>query len=63
MENFKYYTYDELLPYVGREVLFLTITGVKQGVITKEDDKSFLWLPYLGGVKATTVKINLVDSK
>jgi hypothetical protein len=61
MENFKYYTYDELLPYVGREVLYLTITGVRKGVITKEGDKSFLWLPYLGGVKATTVQINLVD--
>lgn len=59
MKDFKYYSYDELLPYVNSELEFLTVTGVKRGLLYKEKDKNFLWLPYLGGVKATSVPVKL----
>ncbi len=58
-KNMKYYTYEELLPYLGKELKYETPLGVRVGIMTHDDKKEILWLPYCGLVKATTVKIEL----
>ncbi len=59
MENFRYYTYEELLPFLGKELEYMTVCGLRKGLLSKDLNKDVLWLPFLGGVKATTVPVKL----
>jgi hypothetical protein len=52
----QYYSFEELKKLVGKNLEFETFFGhTKKGVLEIEGKK--LWLPFCGGVDATTVKI------
>jgi len=55
---YKLYTQTELMPYVGKTLHFQVWGLDKSGVL--EFDGRFLWLPFCGGVKATSVLIKLL---
>lgn len=54
----EYHTFNALVTFVGVELEFETFLGhTKRGVLELDGNK--LWLPFCGGVNATTVRVKL----